>query len=62
MINKAINPEPDPGDPVMVHESTGTCPECGSAEVDLNSTVNGHPVYHCKNCERVWVNDADALS
>lgn len=61
MIKKALHPDPDPGDPILVHDSKATCPECNSAEVDLGQTGNGYVVYNCKNCERMWVNDADAL-
>lgn len=51
----------DLGDPILVNESTACCPECGSPQVDLGST-QGHAIYRCKECERVWVNDEAALS
>ena len=48
--------------PIIVHESKASCPGCDMTQVDLHDTDNGHVMYHCQNCETVWVNDAEALS
>ena len=63
ILKKVIDTEQDKGNPILVHESVGTCPECSSSQVDLGTTrgIEKYPVYHCRDCETVWVNSEDAL-
>ena len=63
-ILKAYKPYDDTNDkdPIIVHSSRATCPECESQQVNLGTLGDKHPVYQCRDCQRIWVNSEEALS
>lgn len=50
-----MDPKSTP-DKIVVNESTGTCPECESANVAMEGRYP-RCLYKCGQCGLIWIND-----
>ena len=61
LLQKALVPPEDSEEGIaslILHESRGSCPQCEAPEVSIGKAPGDiGPVYQCKACETVWVND-----